>query len=93
MDNIPELVDPVYDHIREVPGVDTPTICLSFLDDWEENLNPQGDPVGSRTGRRLANWLMQHHWQTWSDTCKAVDWCLAQGTITFGDNGELNCVG
>ncbi len=43
-------------------------------------------------GPYLAKWLMEWHRESWEKTCEAVDWCLAQGRITFGDNGELNCV-
>ncbi len=83
-DDIPKLVDPVYDAIREVPDIDAPLVCLKLHD--TDFVDP-----GHR-GADLAMWIHEWHRQAWNDTCEAVDWLLERGRITFSDDGELNCV-
>ena len=81
----PERVDPVYDIIRELPGIDTPLVCLKIYEDTDIV-----DP-GVR-GAELAYYLMAWYREMWEETCIAVDWLLESGRITFSDDGELNCV-
>jgi len=84
MSNIPALVDPVYDTIREVPGIDTPMVCLMVFDHID-------DP-GLR-GPELARWLMNWCSISWSKTCATIDHLLDKGVISFSDDGELRVTG
>ena len=87
----PDLIDPVYDIIREVPGVDAPSVCLQLLID-EGPSNIYHYPLQELSGAELARWCMEQRQKTWNKTCLAVDWLLEHGRITFSDDGELNCV-
>ena len=86
MSNIPMLVDPVYDAIREVPGIDTPLVCLKIYEDIDIV-----DP-GFR-GAELAHWLMEWYREMWEETCIAVDYLLEDSKISFSDDGELRVIG
>jgi hypothetical protein len=93
MSNIPMLVDPVFDIIREVPGCTTPFVCLTLgVEDGviHRDINAY---LGRLPDADVAAYLAFYHKAQWESVCQAIDWCLDEGTISFSDDGELRATG
>ena len=76
----PLLISKVYKLICDMPGIDTPNLCL--------HTNPTiEDPT--LTEPNLAKWLMENSNETWNTTCQIVDGLLEEGSIIFTDSGKL----
>ena len=85
--NTPADTDYVYEIIKQIPNIDTPSVCLSML--VAEGVEKDEDLP---EGVELARWLNEWYQERWVSTCRAVDWLIETGKITFSDDGELDIV-
>ena len=82
MDN---LIQEVFETIIRNPGIDAPEVCVRIHKSIENKSH--------LTGPYLAAWLSKHEPNAWNKTCDAVDELIADGQISFGDDGELRAMG
>ena len=91
--NYPERVDQVYTYIHERCGViDAPMICKDIVYDECDDALDYRSEFEELDGHELANFLGDMYPNEWQEVCEAIDWMLEKGSITFSDDGELNCV-
>ena len=90
---LPERVDQVYMYIRERPGIDAPDICKDIVIGLFGGAGAvDRENMSKLSGHELANYLGDWWGGTWNEVCESIDWLLERGSITFSDDGELNCV-
>jgi len=89
MNSIPEMVDPVFDVIREVPGCTAPFVCLILGVEEGDIHRDVSAYLGRSDDSYVASYLDVYFKDQWTAVCEAIDWCIEQGTITFSDDGEL----
>ena len=79
------IIQEVFETIIRNPGTDTPQVCIEVHSDIEV---PE-----QWTGPFLAAWLIKNESRSWIATCEAVDALIAEGQVSFGDDGELHATG